>query len=229
MKKKMFFGYFTKGELLLWISSAALIIISFAIFDRKGYLALCASLIGATSLIYSAKGNPIGQVLMIVFSALYGIISFSFGYYGEMITYLGMTVPMAVLALISWIRNPFAGDRSEVRVNKIGRKEIPIMIALSLIVTAGFYFVLAALNTANIIPSTVSVATSFIAAYLTYRRSAYYALAYAVNDIVLILLWVLATMRDISYLSVIICFVTFLVNDVCGFVNWKRMHIRQQE
>lgn len=38
---------------------------------------------------------------MILFSLLYGIISFTFSYYGEMLTYVGMTMPMAVFALIS--------------------------------------------------------------------------------------------------------------------------------
>ena len=53
---------------------------------------------------------------MIVFSLLYGVVSFTFAYYGEMITYLGMTAPMALFALISWMRNPYkrqpgGGDR----------------------------------------------------------------------------------------------------------------------
>lgn len=90
-------NYFSKSEIALWISSVMLIIISFCVFDRTNYLTLCASLIGVTSLIFNAKGNPIGQLLMIVFSLLYGIISYSFSYYGEMITYLGMTMPMAIV------------------------------------------------------------------------------------------------------------------------------------
>ena len=79
----------------------------------------------------------------------------------------------------------------------------------------------------NILPSTLSVATSFAAVYLTFRRSPYFALAYAANDVVLIVLWILAAREDISYLSVIICFVMFLVNDLYGFVSWKRMEKRQ--
>ena len=86
-----------------------------------------------------------------------------------------------------------------------------------------WYFILKHFNTANIIPSTLSVATSFIAVYLTFRRSPYFALAYAANDVVLIVLWTLAAVEDISYLSVIICFILFLVNDLYGFVSWKRM------
>ena len=113
--------YFSKTDIALWVSSAILVIVSFYIFDRKGYLTLCASLIGVTSLIFNAKGNPFGQLLMIIFSLLYGIISYTFRYYGEMVTYLGMTMPMAFFALISWLKNPYNGNMAEVKVN-INRK-----------------------------------------------------------------------------------------------------------
>ena len=219
--------YFSKGELTLWGSSAGLILISFFLFDRVNFMTLAASLIGTTSLIFNAKGNPIGQALMIVFSLLYGVISYTFSYFGEMITYLGMTGPMALFALISWLRNPYKGNHAEVAVNRIGKWELVLMYVLTALVTWGFYFILDYFDTANMIPSTLSVTTSFLAVYLTFRRSPYFALAYAANDVVLIVLWILAAVEDISYLSVIICFVMFLVNDLYGFVNWKRMEKRQ--
>ena len=221
--------YFSKFEIGLWCSSVALILISFFIFDKSGYLTLAASLIGVTSLIFAAKGNPLSQALMIIFSILYGILSYTFDYYGEMITYLGMTGPMAAFALISWLKNPYKGKKSEVKVNKISIKETVFMLILTAAVTVIFYFILEYFGTANIIPSTISVTTSFIAVYLTFRRSAYYALAYAANDIILIILWILAALTDISYISVIICFVVFLVNDLYGFISWKRMSARQNK
>ena len=219
--------YFSKGELTLWGSSAGLILISFVLFDRVNFMTLAASLIGTTSLIFNAKGNPIGQALMILFSLLYGVISYTFSYFGEMITYLGMTGPMALFALISWLRNPFKGNRAEVAVNRLENNELVLMYALTVVGTLAFYYILDHFNTANMIPSTLSVTTSFIAVYLTFRRSPYFALAYAANDVVLIVLWTMAAAEDISYLSVIICFVMFLVNDLYGFVSWKRMEKRQ--
>lgn len=220
-------NYFSKSEIVLWISSVMVIIISFCTFDRTNYMTLCASLIGVTSLIFNAKGNPFGQFLMVVFSLLYGIISYTFTYYGEMITYLGMTMPMAIFALISWLKNPYNGNKSEVKVNSIGRKEALYMWIGALIITILFYFILKFFNTANIIPSIISVTTSFLAVYLTFRRSPYFALAYASNDIVLIVLWVLASIYDIRYISVVVCFAAFLVNDIYGFINWQRMKVRQ--
>ncbi len=221
-------NYFTKSEIALWSVSVLLIITSFAVFDRENSLTLAASLIGVTSLIFNAKGNPFGQLLMVIFSILYGIISYSFSYYGEMITYLGMTGPMALFALISWIKNPYKGNKSEVEVNHLKKKEIFFMLILTAAVTAVFYYILKYFNTANLFFSTVSVTTSFMAVYLTFRRSAYFAVAYSVNDIILIILWSLAAKTDISYLSVIICFALFLFNDIYGFISWKRMSERQR-
>jgi len=169
------------------------------------------------------------QLLMVVFSLLYGIISFTFSYYGEMITYLGMTMPMAIFALISWLRNPFNGNKAEVKVNSITTKETIFMWLITVLVTIIFYFILEHFNTANIVPSTLSVTTSFIAVYLTFRRSPLFALAYASNDIVLIVLWIMASVYDIRYISVVVCFVAFLVNDIYGYVNWQKMKIRQSE
>ncbi len=219
--------YFTKTEVTLWCISIAVILIAFLLFDRINFMALIASVIGVTSLIFNAKGNPIGQLMMIVFSILYGIISYTFRYYGEMITYLGMTAPMALFALISWLCHPFQGNKAEVAVNRLHRKEVVGMLLLSVVVTALFYCILAYFRTANRIPSTISVTTSFIAVYLTFRRSPYFALAYAANDAVLIVLWTLAARENITYISVIICFAMFLINDLYGFICWRRMEKRQ--
>ena len=221
-------NYFSKTDITVWLSSAILIITSFCVFDRDSYLTLCASLIGVTSLIFSAKGNPFGQFLMVIFSLLYGIISYTFSYYGEMITYLGMTMPMAIFALISWLKNPFNGNKAEVTVNNITAKETIFMWLITVLITAIFYFILKFFNTANLVPSTLSVTTSFLAVYLTFRRSPYFAVAYATNDIVLIILWILASFYDIRYISVVVCFVTFLFNDIYGFISWQKMKRRQK-
>ena len=219
--------YFSKSEIALWSLSITFIAVSFCIFDGESFLKLAASLIGTTSIIFNAKGNPLGQILIVIFSIMYGVISFTFSYYGEMITYLGMTAPMALLSLVSWLRNPYNGNKAEVAVNRLKENEYIFIAVITAAVTIVFYFILKAFDTANLIPSTLSVTTSFVAVYLTFRRSAFFALWYALNDIILIVLWVLATMCDISYLSVVVCFTAFFANDIYGFINWRRMSQRQ--
>lgn len=225
---KRLLNYFTKFELILWLSSIAMVVISYVGFGRSIDLAFFASIIGATSLIFNAKGNPIGPALMMVFCVIYGYISYTFSYYGEMITYLGMSWPMAVLSVLSWLKNPYKGKKSQVTINNIGKIEIFFVFIGAAFVTVLLYFLLKYFNTNNLLISTFSVTTSFLAAYFTMRRSPYFALAYAVNDIVLIVMWIMATFSDIYYLSVVICFVMFLVNDSYSFINWRRMQKKQK-
>lgn len=224
---KKILDYFSKGELMLWGFSIAGILLSYVFFGGNGFLSLIASFIGVTSILLNAKGNPIGQSLMIVFSLLYGMISYSFSYYGEMLTYLGMTMPMAAFALVTWLKHPYQGQHSEVQVNSLTRRESVLMFFMAAVLTAAFYRILNVFHTANIIPSTISVTTSFLAVYLTFRRSAYFSLAYAANDIVLIILWTLASLYDKRYIAVTVCFAAFLVNDIYGFISWQKMKVRQ--
>ena len=226
---KRLLNYFSTAELLLWGFSVLAILVSFFGFEQTGYLSLAGSLIGVTSLILCAKGHPLGMALGIAFSVIYSIISYSFAYYGEMITYLGMTMPMSVLSLVSWLRHPHKESRTEVEVGEVRGREYLLLGVLTVGITVGFYFILKVFGTANLIPSTLSVATSFTAVYLCYRRSPYYALCYAANDLVLIVLWVLATVEDLSYLSVVICFAAFFVSDIYAFINWRAMKKRQTE
>lgn len=228
MKKTNLLNYFSIFEIVLWLVSIIIILISFVFGTTKDYLTLIASLIGATSLILNAKGNVWGQILTVVFSVLYGVISYFNAYYGEMITYLGMTAPIAIASVISWIRNPAEEGKNEVKVNHLDIKEYVLMLFVGIIVMITFYYILKAFNTSVLWLSTISVFTSFIASYLTLRRSEYYALAYASNDIVLIALWLIAMQYNKGYLSVVICFVVFLINDIYGYYSWLRRKKSQE-
>lgn len=211
----------TKKEWLLWLGSLLIVILSNLVSGSVDVLTLVAVCVGITSLIFAAKGNVWAQILMIVFSILYGIISWRFRYWGEMITYLGMTMPMAVWSTITWIRNP-SKNGNEVEIQKLNRKHIAGLSVFSVAVTAAFCCILHMLDTPNIVFSTISVTTSFLAASLTMLRSSYYALGYAMNDIVLIVLWVLASLKNPAYIPVAVNFAIFFLNDLYGFVSWKK-------
>ncbi len=179
------FSTLTKKEWLLWLCSLFIVLLSNILAANFDPLTLIAALVGVTSLVFAAKGNVWAQVLMIVFSILYGIISFRFRYWGEMITYLGMALPMAVWSAITWLRHP-AESGDAVAIQKLNLRQFAGLLASCVVVTVLFYRILAALDTPNLAFSTLSVITSFLAAALTMLRSSYYALGYAANDVVIL-------------------------------------------
>ena len=217
----------SKFEWLLWAGSVILVTASFFVGTEQDILSLVASLIGVTALIFVSKGDVLGQIITVVFAVFYGIISFKQKYYGEMITYLGMTAPIAIISVISWIKNPYS--KHQVRVSKMTKTKWIILLIITSIVTVAFYFILKALGNASLVVSTLSIFTSFLAASLTTLRSEYYAIAYSANDIVLIILWTIATVDNIEYLPMVMCFAVFLANDIYGYVNWRKIRKQQSK
>lgn len=217
----------SKREWIIWMGSLIIVFASNIITTDFDLLTLVAALIGVTSLIFAAKGNVWAQVLMVIFSILYGIISFRFHYWGEMITYLGMTMPMSVWSTITWLKNPSEENGSEVQIQTLNKKHIIGLTISGIFVTGVFYYILKLLDTPNIIFSTISIITSFLATSLTMLRSSYYAIGYAANDIVLIILWVLASLENPAYIPVVVNFSIFFINDMYGFVSWKKREIQQ--
>ena len=211
----------TRKEWALWIGSLAVVMLSNMLAGNFDPLTLIATCIGVTALIFAAKGNVWSQVLMTVFCILYAIISWSFHYWGEMITYLGMSMPMAIWSTITWLKNPSENGES-VAIQKLTKAHVAGLVLFSIATTTVFFFILRALNTPNILFSTLSVTTSFLAAALTLLRSSYYALGYAANDIVLIILWVFASLKNPAYLPITANFMIFFFNDLYGFVSWKK-------
>lgn len=229
MKRKGRFGYFSIFEICLWVGSVILIVLSSLFGGGFPILSLIASLVGVTALLFIAKGNVVGQFLCIIFACLYAVISWEQRYYGELITYLFMSLPSAVIACITWLKNPSKQSKNEVQVATVSAMKLFFILLGALLSCVLFYFILAYFHTNNLLVSTVSVATSFLASALLIVRSRLYAVAYALNDIVLIVLWTYSTLSSLDYLPMVVCFVAFLCNDLYAFYNWKRIEKRQSE
>ena len=216
----------SKFEIALWLVSTVTVTVAFFLGNERDGFVLAATLVGAAALIFTAKGNVIGQLLWIVFAGLYTVVSLKQAYYGEVITYVFMTGGIALLSTIEWIKHPYS--RGTVKVGHPSKRAFILVGILTAAVTVILYFVLRWLGTASLLISTFSVATSFAASSLTLLRSPYYAIAYTLNDIVLIILWSIAAISDASAIPMIISFSVFLVNDIYGFVNWLRLERKQR-
>lgn len=215
------FKDFKIQEWIIYIGSLIIVLFSNFATGKVDFINLSGTVIGVTSLIFIAKGNVIGQMLSVLFGVLYSLTAIKYRYYSEIITYLGMTAPLAIISVITWLKNPFKKGENVVKIRLLTLKEGCLLALLTIFVTTVFFFVLKFLNTPNLFVGTVSIATSFVASYLMMRRISYYAIAFMCNDVVLIVLWVLASIEDLTYLSMVACFLAFLVNDLYAFTRWR--------
>jgi nicotinamide mononucleotide transporter PnuC len=220
MRKKI--GKRTIYEItLLCVSVLAVTVAFFFQTGDKNILALVTSLCGAAGILFVSKGMVVGQYIFSVYAVLYAVLSFQNAYYGECILSAVTILPAAILAIVTWTKNP-SEERGKVKINKISRKEWLFLFLGIAAVTVGAYFLLRALQTAQLVVSTVSFVTSFSAAYLLIRRNQYYAVFYILNDVILIVLWSLAFAAGESVLPNVVGFVVFFLNDTYGFYDWRR-------
>ncbi len=219
-----------RREWALFLVSLATVLVP-GLLVKTDPLILCATAIGVTSLIFIARGDAWGQLLMVVFSLLYAVAAWPKHYYGEIITYLFMSAPISAASVVTWLKNPYEGEGREschqVKIYRLRPMALLLLTLVTAAVTLTFYFVLKALGNEDLAVSTLSVATSFFAASLMLLRSPYYALAYGLNDVVLVVLWLLASVKDPASLPMAINFLVFLANDLYGFVSWRKREKRQ--
>ena len=227
---KKFFGDWNLFEILLLFISLTVTTTVFLIGADKNVFSLFSSLFGITSVIFTAKGNPVAQYLAIFFDIFYAIIAYQSRYYGEMLIYIFLMLPISFACIISWLRNRKNPQSAEVKINGLSKTEYGVLALADVFVTVGFYFLLRALNTDELIISTISLVSSVSAAYLMLRRSEYYAVCFIANDLILLALW---GARVVGYgteaLPTLVTFVVFLVNDVYGFLAWRKRKKKQLE
>ena len=222
------FSELTKKEWILYLTSLSIVFASNFFAREINIINMIATALGVTALIFIAKGNVFGQILMVVFGTLYAINALRFRYYSELITYLGMTVPLSILSIVSWIKNPSDNNKNQVKIREFTFKEFILSFSLTILVTIVFFFILRALNTPNLIVSTISISTSFFASFLMQRRISFYAIGFCFNDMVLIILWTISCFTDLTSLSMVACFTTFLIYDIHGFTKWRKREKEQK-
>lgn len=227
---KEFFKSWNLFEKLFLIISLFIVIGCFFLGTDKNILSLVTSVLGVITVIFGAKGLVWAPIINIVYNIVYILLSYTQGFYGEVIIYVFLMTPLNIAMIVSWFKNKSKKDENIVAVNKLSKKEYILLFVFTLFISVIFYLLLKALNTNALLISTISLIDSFIASYLLFRRCSNYALSYIVNDIILIVLWSFAIKNNgIAYLPIVLSFIVFLVNDIYGLISWKKREKEQNK
>ena len=225
---KKLFKDWSVFEIILLITSP-LIVLSVGIIFKSDVLTITTSIVGIICALLLAKGLLLGQFFGIAIVILYSIVSFKNGFYGEMLIYLVIMLPMYIWGIVEWLKHK-NGETKSVEINSIKWKEWLIVAICSVVVFVGFYYLLKALNTKELIVSTLSVVDNIFAVYLLARRSKYGFVSYIVNDLILIVLWGIPIIQgNLLLLAMLINPIVNLINDTYGVVNWTKIQRKQKE
>jgi len=224
--KKLFKGWSILELILLFLGPTTALTVGLVF--RSDIFTILASTTGIICALLLAKGLVIGQFVGIVLVVLYSITSYKNAFYGEMIIYIIIMLPMYIWSIVEWSKHKNQTTES-IEVNTIKPKEWGIVSVCALVIFIGFYFLLKALNTNELIISTLSVVDNLFAIYLLARRSKYGFVSYIVNDLILIVLWGIPVIQgNLLLMAMLINPCINLINDIYGVVNWSKLQKTQK-
>ena len=211
----------TNFEKLLLFGSVVIVSVVGLCF-KSDLLTVSCSIVGIITALLLAKGKNLGQVFGLLITILYSIVSFKNKYYGEVLIYALVMLPMYIIGIFTWINHKNEKTNS-VEINSIEKKEWGIVSIVFALVFVGIYYLLKAFNTNELVVSAISVLASLFAVYLQIRRSKYSFSFYMVNDIILMFLWGIPVIRG-SYIlfPMLLNPIINFINDMYGFYNWKK-------
>lgn len=170
-----------------------------------------------------AKGKVVSQLVGLIEVILYSMLSFRNHYYGEVIIYIAIMLPLYCMGIYSWITHK-KEESDTVKQNTIAKKEGIFLGIGNAILFVILYFILKYFNTSQLVVSTFSMVTSLTATYLIMKRSKYSFLFYLLNDIVLLILWgtPIVIHQDYTLIPIALEPLILLVSDTYGWKNWNK-------
>lgn len=213
------------------VAGIIIIMLTIGIIYHSDAITIISAIFGPIGVFFLAKGNVVGQMFLTVQGILYSIISYLNGFYGEVIITCLFTIPLYIVAIVTWFKNLNASN-GQVKVNrKISWKEWLIMFSVCLVISVGIYFLLQYFNTRYVLLGTFSFAFSSMASYLSVRRCEYNFIFYILNNIILVAMWILLVVNDGNFSQIItfVNYIIFMLINLFGFVNWIKLKKKQGE
>ena len=214
---------------LILISLGVVIVTTSSILFKSKWYVFVSTLLGLFYVFTQAKGKVVTQFLGVVYFWFYIIVSYTQKYYGEALLYLLVMFPMYVYGIIHWLKNRDKKDNIVIVKSNLSIKEWLISILCFIPIAVGAYFLLKMLNTSMLLISFLSFCSMLPAVYLLIRRCKWNQVAFLLNDLIVILLWLLlAIQKDMSFLPMFIYHLFQIAYDIYGLVEWIKLEKKQK-
>ena len=216
---KKYFKELNKFDICL-LSAAVILILGVGTILKCNFLTIICAFIGFFSAFNQGKGKVIGQIIGLAVCVLYSIVSYQNKYYGEVIIYIVIILPLYSIGIYTWMKNKNE-QSSRVNQSEISKNEWLIIALTSILLYYLLYLLLKYFNTNSIYISTLSMVINLIATYLLVRRSRYSFLFYIVNAVILFTLWTIPVIDgDIMQIPLVFDALLLFANDIYALKNW---------
>jgi len=214
-------------DLILISLGVIAVTVSGIIFKSKWYI-FVNTLLGLFYVFTQAKGKVATQFIGIAYFCFYIFISYTQKYYGEALLYLIIMLPMYIYGVIHWLSNRDRKNNVVIIKRNLSLKEWIFSGVCFSIIAIIVFFILKALNTAQIVINSLSFLTMLPAVYLLIRRCKWNHIAFLINDFIVSFLWISLVIKgNLSFLPMCIYHIFQITYDIYGLIEWIKLEKQQ--
>jgi nicotinamide mononucleotide transporter len=213
-----------------WLFTFTLINIYLFFAWSDSLLGLISSISGMLCVVLVAKGKIANYYFGIVQTLTYAYIAYGYGLYGEVMLNALFYFPVQFIGIYMWNKNKTEhGVKGEdVRISSLTRKGWFYTLVSIIILTIGYGFFLKYLGGNLVWTDSATNVLSIAAQILMLKRYTEQWLLWISVNVLSIFLWLGALIsQGGNDFSMLVMWSAFLVNSIYGYVNWRKLSIKQ--
>lgn len=198
------------------------------IIQKESVFMLAMTLSSSLNLVLGAKGKIAGLYFAILNSLLYAIYCFSVPLYGEIMYNLIYSIPVSIIAIVTWKKNMSKGG--EVKFRTMTPKQIVITAAVTVIGIFIYMKILAWMGGSLPFMDSLTTVVSVVASFLYLMRYSEQWAMWAIVNVMSVVMWIMVWAGgDSSAILTVIMKSINLCNALYGFWNWRKIARKTQE
>ncbi|MFB3167835.1 nicotinamide riboside transporter PnuC [Neobacillus sp. 179-C4.2 HS] len=213
-----------------WLFTFTLINIYLFFAWSDSLLGLISSISGMLCVVLVAKGKIANYYFGIVQTLTYAYIAYGYGLYGEVMLNALFYFPVQFIGIYMWKKNKteHGVNGEDVIINSLTKKGWFYTVLSILILTIGYGFFLKFLGGNLVWTDSATNVLSIAAQILMLKRYTEQWLLWISVNVLSIFLWLGALIsQGGNDFSMLVMWSAFLVNSIYGYVNWRKLSIKQ--
>jgi len=230
MEKLSRVSLFEKIWYAIFILAGILCLIFIRPFDIELIFAVVSLYLYMVSNNLTANGNKFGMLVVIISSLLYVVNCFFYKIYGEIFVNVFLYIPIYIFSFVSFYKNTNKENKKDefLEVKKLGVLKLLLCVLILLAGTAVLWLILKVINSAFPLVNAVSIVAFLIAMVIRLLRYIEFWWFDTLGNIFNVVLWVLASVSDISSLPFVLSSVSSMFNAIYGYIIWKKLYRKSQ-
>lgn len=226
-KIKEFFADWSNKE-KAWLAFVLIVQTVAWLIQKESLFMLVMTLTSSLNLVLGAKGKIAGLYFAIINSVLYAINCLSIQLYGEVMYHLLYSIPVSTIAIFTWKKNMTKGG--EVKFRTMTPKIILMTTLATIVGVFGYMQVLKWMGGNLPFMDSLTTVVSVIASLLYLLRYSEQWAMWAIVNILSIAMWIMVFLEgDSSAILVIIMMTINLINSIYGFLNWRKIAVKNEK